>query len=461
MSIDYKFYLETIIDAFEYCSLVDENSNIIYISKKYSELLHCKQSKLIGRPIKEVVPDSRIPSIMQSKKKSLGEIYFLSGEVPVIANRFPLFQNGKLKGLVACAVIYNIDEISKLYSVTHSLHESNNENSSGIISLRKLSEVESNIISESPQIKEIMRTIKSFSSTRLTFLITGKSGCDLSIYSEVIHYSSDHSNKPLELINCTAYDEKTLGKILFGYEAGVDSQEDNMPSVFETAQSGTVVLEEINELSIHLQTRLLNAIKNGFFIRIGGYKHIPFNASIVCTSFADLEKLVEEGRFRRDLYYSISHIVLKIPPLNERKEDIAPLCDKMIRNINRKYMLNISGVSEEAIAFLTKCMWEGDEYELSQVLCRVCANVKKGELQLKDFYFLLPLTNGSRLPAGKEEKIPNGLSGDDLSVVRGNAEAEAILFALSKSNGNKTRAAKMLKISRTMLYNAIKKYGIA
>ncbi len=273
-----------------------------------------------------------------------------------------------------------------------------------------------------------------------------------------MHKLSSRSHENFVKINCAAIPKDLLESELFGYEPGSFSgaNKNGKMGKFELANNGTLLLDEIGEMPLSLQSKLLRVLQEGELERIGGLKTIKLNVRIICSTNSNLEEQVENGLFRRDLYYRINVVEINLPSLRERLDDIESLSNFFIEKINNSYGLGITEIRPEVYTLFNEYEWDGNIRELQHVLERACVMVGTGPLKLEHFEFLL-----NRLYK-KDNPESNQLAfgGNSLPNITAEVEKESIIRALMEAKGNKTSAAKILNIDRSSLYNKLRKYGI-
>ena len=310
-------------------------------------------------------------------------------------------------------------------------------------------------ISESTQ--QAKALVKQFADSDLPVLITGETGTGKGIYANAIHNLSRRKNGRFVKINCAAIPENLLESELFGYEKGAfaGAGSKGKTGKLELANGGTVLLDEIGDMPLSLQAKLLRMLQEQKMERVGGVAAIPADVRIICTTKRDLKQYVKEGKFRSDLYYRINTAEIRLDPLRERPEDIRPLCRYFIRKINEENGLGITGMHKTAAGLLEEYAWEGNVRELRHVLEQACLAAGAGELTVQDFHFLLDRILHNTGANGEESDKVGRLA--DASA---KAERAAIIKALVLNEGNKSVAARALGINRQALYQKIKKYNI-
>jgi len=313
------------------------------------------------------------------------------------------------------------------------------------------------IYGASPQIHYVRELIGMISKTHKTsVLIQGESGTGKELAANAIHYNSHRSDKPMMKINCSAIPDTLLESELFGYEKGAFTDAKNTKKgLFELADGGTVFLDEIGDMNPFLQSKILRVLENQTFMRVGGEREIRVDVRIIAATNKDLEFLVKEGLFRKDLYYRLKVIVVEMPPLRDRVDDILMLSSLFIEESNKEYNKNIKGVSDEGKNMMIQYSWPGNVRELRNVIERA--------MILTDQEYITP----KHLPFEMKqvERLTHADTGhelmeiaDDISLE--NMEKMHLSKVLKRLEWNKSKASKLLGISRATLRAKIKRYSI-
>ncbi len=313
------------------------------------------------------------------------------------------------------------------------------------------------IFGSSPKIRSIKELIKIVARTpKTSVLIQGESGTGKELVSKAIHKLSSRAEKPLIAINCSAIPENLMESELFGYEKGAFTDAKNMKKgVFELAHGGTLFLDEISSMKLSLQPKLLRVLETQSFRRIGGTSDIKIDVRIITATNQDLKECVDNCEFREDLYYRLKVMVINLPPLRERAEDIIPMAKMFIEQNNKEFSKHITGFSEEAEKLLCNYEWPGNVRELKNVMERaviLCQN----EIVEADH---LPIELRTSQPKQSKPIVLSPSSDEDLSLQ--DIEQKHIIETLQKFDGNKSKAARVLNISRSTLREKLKQYGIA
>lgn len=307
-----------------------------------------------------------------------------------------------------------------------------------------------NIVGKSKIMELLFDHIASIADTRSTVLLTGASGTGKEMVARAIHYASPRKNGPFVKLNCAALPETLVEAELFGYEKGAftDAKRTNRGR-FELADGGTLLLDEISEMPINLQSKLLRVIQEREFERVGSSQTIAVDVRIVATSNRDLKEYVAAGKFREDLYYRLNVIPIPLPPLKDRKEDIPLLVEHFIAKYNRENNRSVAGIEPSALQMLVRYNWPGNVRELENTVERAVVTAREAILTSDDFPLELQ-TGGIRTPE-------NGIQ---FPISLADSERYLILRALKETNGNKTLAAKLLGITARTIRNKLQEYQL-
>lgn len=304
------------------------------------------------------------------------------------------------------------------------------------------------IIGSSNGLKQAVALARKVADTDVPVLLTGETGTGKEVFSHAIHYASPRSQYPIMAINCSAFSKDLLESELFGYKAGAfTGAMKDKPGLFEVANHGTVFLDEIGEMAFDLQARLLRVLETGEYIKVEDTKPTKVDVRIISATNRDLKKEIENGHFREDLYFRLSVFQIHLPPLRERKEDIEMLAETFLKRFSTKLKKEIKGMTSEVVDILKGAEWRGNIRELKNVMER-SAIVCDEEVTVQDLPIDLQCA-GMDEEQGKEEF--------ELAVI----EQKHITKVLQYTRGNKTEAARLLKIGLATLYRKIEAYHIS
>ena len=311
------------------------------------------------------------------------------------------------------------------------------------------------ILGDSPPIREVRQLVEKLAPTRTTVLVTGESGTGKEVVARSIHGHSDRRDQPFVAINCGAIPEGLIESELFGHEKGsFTGAVEDKPGLFEVAGSGTLFLDEVGELPLHVQVKLLRALQEKRARRVGGNADIAFSARVIAATNRALEAEVKAGRFREDLFYRLNVIQLRMPPLRERRGDIPAFLEFFLQRFIAELGRGEAAFSPEALELLIAWQWPGNIRELANVVERA-ATLSDDSIIGPEA--LPPGLRGAELRGGPAE-IPT--SGIDLQAHLDALERRALEQALERTGGNKTEAAKLLALTFRSLRYRLAKFGI-
>ncbi|MBS3943253.1 MAG: sigma 54-interacting transcriptional regulator [Dethiobacter sp.] len=443
----YKLILENVVGVM----VVDTEARIVYVNDKYANFLGIKANDVVGRRVREIVPTTRLDIIVKTGVAEYADTSIVKGK-KVICNRIPLEVDGKLIGAVTMIFTEKIgDDFEFVNTLTQKLKGELEYYKREVKLLQGAKYNLNSIIGQSPANKNLKKLIKQVAATGSTVLIEGDTGTGKELVAHAIHQESDRRHHPLVRINCAAIPHELLESELFGYTEGAFTGASKKGKVgkLEIANRGSILLDEINEMPLSLQVKLLRVIQEKEIDKIGSEKPIPVDVRVISSTNQPLEDLVNKQSFREDLYYRLSVVVIKIPPLRERKEDIPLLIDHFIRKLNNTLGLNISGIDNGTVDLLLQYNWPGNARELENAIERAMNTCIKGRLDISHFSWL-----ASRLDF--VDSIGDYCLKDEIVE----SETKAIRNALQICKGNKTRAAKLLGINRVTLYKKLKKFSL-
>lgn len=310
---------------------------------------------------------------------------------------------------------------------------------------------ETSIIGRTPKMLEVYRAVARVAPTDVSVLILGSSGTGKELVARAIHDHSSRAKMPFVPVNCGALPENILESELFGHEKGAFTGADSTrPGLFEAAHGGTLFLDEISETRPSFQVNLLRAVQEQQIRRVGSHKYIPVNVRILAASNRDLTKMMAAGQFREDLYYRLSVVEIKLPSLEERREDIPLLVQHFLKRSNLKNRRNVK-ITDDAVRVLSAASWPGNVRELENLVERLAIFCTSGEIGAPDVQHerhALPV-NGTAVPAQSE-------SANTLEDM----ERQHIIRVLQENAGNKSKAARALGIERKTLYQKARRLGI-
>lgn len=316
------------------------------------------------------------------------------------------------------------------------------------------------LLGKNPQILKLLRQIKILAPLNMIIVIEGESGVGKEIAAKLIHEHSERKDNPFIAIDCGAIPKELAESELFGYEKGAFTGADTRrEGVFEQANNGTLFLDEIGNLPLSIQMKLLRVIETKKLRHIGGTKDIPIDVRIIAASNIELSKMAANGLFRKDLYFRLNEFSIFIPPLTERKDDIILFAEYFLQKANTEMCKNVKGFNSDVINFFQEYPWHGNLRELKNVIKRCVIITENDEIVPED----LPpeiLSRSMPLSINRHVQEQNFSLSFQIKDVKDQIERDTIQKVLVKTNYNKTKAAKLLKIDRKTLYLKMKIYGL-
>jgi len=436
---------------------VDKHGIITLINKTMLDALNLEESEAVGKYILDVIPNSKLPEILATGRTDRTDVFTLSPGRDILVDRMPIKKDGEIIGAIAHSVIMDMSEVKHLIQKLQDTQQELNFYKDAVCSIYRAKWRFENLIGQNYEFTNIITMAKQFSRTSSTLLITGESGTGKELFAQAIHNASPRSNGPFIRINCAALPENLLESELFGYADGAftGAKKGGKPGKFELANGGTIFLDEIGDMPMSMQTKLLTVLQEKVIERVGGTTPIQINVRVIAATNRDLEEMVRNHEFRDDLYYRLNVVQLKLPPLRKRMDDLPMLTEDLIKRLNVKLETSVERISDQAMQLLLNYHWPGNIRELENLLERAInlAHMNnRNIIEPVDFPSLYDCAGEQIfLASDASQTLPERL--DDL-------EKQLIMQALDKTNGNKTQAANLLGIHTSALYRKLKKYNL-
>ncbi|MBS3994709.1 MAG: sigma-54-dependent transcriptional regulator [Alkaliphilus sp.] len=436
-------------------SVVDENGIGVMINPAYSKLTGLTDKDILGKICTvDIAEGDSIHLQVLKTKQPIKNARLKVGPLKkqVIADAAPMIVDGELRGSVA--VLHDITEIKRL---TFELDQAKQ-----IIRKLEAKYTFDDIVGEDDKLKEAIEKAKKAAVTPATVMLRGESGTGKELFAHAIHNASNRKNRQFVRVNCAAISESLLESELFGYEEGAftGARKGGKKGIFEHANGGTIFLDEIGEISLSTQAKLLRVIQEREFVRVGGNDPINIDIRVIAATNLDLERAVREGSFRQDFYYRLNVIPIVIPPLREHKRDIPMLVKHLIHKFNQEYGRSVQDISPSALKLLSNLEWKGNVREMENFVGRAIINMKFNEVVIRTNH--LPVMEGKIVARGiKNHTVEkSSLLNKTLEEVVEEGEKQFISAVLNELAGNRTKAAQHLGISVRNLYYKIKKYNL-
>ncbi len=440
--------------------VLDKNGSTIIYNDAMSKLEKMETKEVMRKPFGEVFKNlnSESSTLLKALKlrvttSDLKQTYLNKDgkEITTINTTLPIIIDDEVIAVVEVA-----KNITHMTEMSHTILKLQNE--IGKPETAKTKRIKkynfNNIIGSSENFKDIVEKAKKASRNSVSVFIFGETGTGKELIAQSIHYESDRKDKPFIAQNCAALPESLLEGLLFGTSKGGFTGAVDRAGLFEQANGGTLLLDEINSMPYELQAKLLRVLQENYIRRVGGTRDIPIDVRIISTSNESPESILRNGNIRKDLYYRLNVIQLNVPPLRERKDDILVLANMFIRKYNERLNKEIISMSKEAQDNLFKYDYPGNVRELENIIMAAVSLAEDTERILNMGHFS-PL-NPARELGGKSHEI-----GDEgIDEYLGNLERRIIEKTLMKYDNNVTKSAEALKIKRQTLQHKIKKYNI-
>lgn len=448
--IDEASLLETMLAApDELIVVVNQNGYIENMSQAYGDFLGIQVQNAIGRHVTEVIENTRMDIVVKTGVPETGETQDIHGE-KMIATRIPIRKNGMVIGAYGRVLVRNTRELHMLHDKLSSIEMELNMYKRTFEKINTAKYTVDDIIGDCSIMQDLKDSVRKVAKTNSNVLIMGESGTGKELFAHSIHAGSMRRKAPFVCVNCGSIPEQLIESELFGYEEGAftGARKGGKIGLFPAAHGGTIFLDEIGELPLPMQVRLLRVLQDREIQRVGSNVREKVNVRVVAATNRNLYQMVKKGEFRSDLYYRLNVVTLHLPLLRERKEDLPLLIQMILSKISKKESLGAIEISREAMDHLLRYDWPGNVRELENVLERAINFTDAGEKI-------------------KAKNLPERITGSmvsqtmmPLKELMENTEKDAIKDALLRCRNCKAKAANELGISRTTLYEKMMKYEI-
>ncbi|MEK5067850.1 sigma-54 interaction domain-containing protein [Sporosarcina sp. FSL K6-1508] len=458
-------YLNTILQTIdESCTVIDDEANVLYWTKGAEKIFSVKEKDIIGQPITKFFNTERLEILntLRDGTSLYHSQHHARKNLVVMINSNPIYFNEEIIGAVVSEtdITSQILLNNELYMTSEKLFSLEEEVRKTSPSVNPFSYIKGN----SPALKKTLEIASKAATTNAGVLIYGESGVGKELFAKAIHNLREPESAPFVAINCGAIPSGLFESEIFGYEKGAFSgaNQKGKKGKVELAKNGTLFLDEIGEMPMDMQVKILRLLQEKKFYTVGGTKELEVDFRVVAATNRDLKELINEGKFREDLYYRLNVVNFKVPPLRERLEDIIELTHYFLYELSVKYNRPIHGISQAVMQSLLQHSWPGNIRELKNVIERLVAFSENGEIRIDD----LPV-DMERIPqsTAADNDVPQAYqpaSDEKLSLNEQLKiyEKDIILKELGKADGNKLLCAKNLEITRATLYNRMNKLGI-
>lgn len=443
--------LDTLLNTVnEWAVVVDKNGIITMMSEAYKEFTN--EPNAVGKHVTEVIQNTRMHIVAQTGVREVGDIQEIQGN-RMIAMRVPIKKDDKIIGAVGKVMFKDIRDFHTVKQKVLELEKELEYYKNEVIEDRSAKYTFNSIIGNTEKMKQLKKIGARVAKSKSNVIITGESGTGKELFAHSIHNASNRKLGPFVRLNCAAIPSELLESELFGYEEGAftGAKKGGKKGKFEIANGGTILLDEIGDMPLNMQAKLLRVLQEKEFESVGGNTVKGLDVRIIASTNKDLRKLVEEKKFREDFYYRLNVVRFDLPPLRERKEDIRELAISLKNKLTRKLGIYVEDISKKSIKYLENYNWPGNIRELENVIERAI-NLLDAELTIEPHHLPQRITS-------KKNKCM--YSGDKkLKTVLDDVEKDMIIEYLKRNKGNKNQTSKALGISRVSLYKKIDKHGI-
>jgi PAS domain S-box-containing protein len=450
MKENVRSLLEAVIEAAaDAISVSDENGNTIIVNPAYTRITGLPKEAVIDKPVTvDIAEGESMHMRVLQTGTAVRNIRMKVGPAKkeVIVNVAPIYVDGRIRGSVGV-----IHDISEIISLTEEL-----ENARKLIRHIRARYTWDDIIGSSPSIELAKEQSRRAAETPATVLLRGESGTGKELFAHAIHNASRRRKGQFVRVNCAAISENLLESELFGYEEGAftGAVKGGKKGLFEEADSGTIFLDEIGDISMSIQSKLLRVLQEKEIIRVGGTKPLKIDVRVIAATNADLEQKIQSKLFREDLYYRLNVIPIYIPSLREHKDDIRTLAEHIMYRLNQEFGREVQKISDASVEDLITYDWPGNVRELENVLGRAMISMRPHETVIDLQHLPLMPCEKMNMPATFSGQVQT------LGRVVSDAERNAIQRALKETNGSRTKAASLLGISMRSLFYKLEKFGL-
>lgn len=451
--------LQAVLDnPFEGMVIIDDQGIIWHFSKANEPFYGITAEEAIGRHILDVVPASSLPEVLRSGKPVLGDTFDIKGR-KVIVNNYPIRLRETIIGAVGKMIFHNLNAFIALKNKIGELESAVRRYEQEIREIYRARYSFEDVIGRSAKLHHARDAARRLAASSSPILLTGESGTGKEIFAHAIHQASARRDHSFIRVNCASIPAELFESELFGYRAGAftGALKSGKPGKFELAHRGTIFLDEIGDLPLTLQAKLLRVLQEKEIEPLGASSPKSIDFRVIAATNRDLDERVRSGYFRRDLFYRLNVISIKLPPLREIPEDIPVLVEHFLRKLRPRIAGAAVAIAPRVLEVLLAYDWPGNVRELENVMERALALCQESTIGLGH------LPENITQQAFRSTPTPPLAQPEDDRLLRivGDAEKEQLIEALQRARGNRTEAAALLNIHRTTLYFRLKKHGIS
>ncbi len=453
LSVDIAFDIlnHFLTNPYEGITVVDRDAVLRYLSPVHERFFGFARGDALGRPVQEVIQNTRLHVVARTGNAEIGQVQEIR-DVTRVVNRVPIHHDGELVGAIGRVMFKTPEEVHELSRQISALRAEVDYYKKELVGLRHRTFGLDEIVGESDAIRRLKAEIRKVAPLDVPIFISGESGSGKELVAHAIHNLSRRMERPMVVVNCGALPANLVESELFGYEAGAftGAKREGRAGKFEMADRSSLFLDEIGDMPMETQVKLLRVIENGIFERVGSNRGRSTNFRLISATNRDLRRLIAEDVFRADLYFRINGVTLRVPPLRERAADIPLLVKHFVQRIGPRIGSNIQRVHPKALNMLQTLPWPGNVRQLHHDVRRAMIFADGDELTLANFRAL-----DDRREEAASPGVPETAGATTIRATVGNLEYALIREALDRHNGNKKKVAAELGISRSYLYKKL------
>ncbi|MCX7709261.1 MAG: sigma 54-interacting transcriptional regulator [Clostridia bacterium] len=441
--------LESLYDGI---AIVDMEGTVVFVNEANYRITGVESKAILGRNVREAVPDSHLPHVLNTGNRLIGVKTEVNSK-KVISNIVPIIIDGRMEGAISV-----FRDISEVLSLSQKLEEANSTIEHLFEKLNFKNDIESHlVIGNNKQMENVLRLTQKASQVASTVLLQGESGTGKEVIARMIHRHSSRAEKPFVAVNCAAIPDSLLESELFGYDEGAftGAKKGGRPGLFELAHEGTIFLDEIGDMSMALQAKLLRVLQDRQITRIGAVRQRKVDVRVIAATNKNLMEMVKVKTFREDLYYRLEVVKIHIPPLRERKEDIHLYIDNALRKIAGRIGKRIPQVSPKVLRCLMEHTYPGNIRELENIVEVALVSDENGILGVDD----LPDELMKKAKVHRDEKEERlDISFENFPSFE-QMEKTILQNAVNRYK-SKAEISRVLHVSRSTLYRKLEQYGL-
>ena len=453
LTVDIAFDILThfLTNPFEGITVVDRDAMLRYLSPVHERFFGYQRGDALGRPVQEVIENTRLHIVARSGNAEIGQVQEMR-DVTRVVNRVPIHRDGELVGAIGRVMFKAPEEVHELSRQISSLRAEVDYYKKELVGLRHRAFGLDEIVGESEPIRQLKADIRKIAPLDVPVFVSGESGSGKELVAHAIHNLSRRVERPMVVVNCGALPATLVESELFGYEAGAftGARREGRAGKFEMADRSSLFLDEIGDMPMETQVKLLRVIEGGLFERVGSNRTRSTNFRLISATNRDLHKLISEEAFRADLYFRINGVTLQVPPLRARASDIPLLARHFVQRVAPRIGSSVRRIQPKALDLLQSLSWPGNVRQLHHEVQRAMIFADGTELTLASFR---ALEEQQEAPA--RTVVAPAASATTIRDTIGNVEFSLIREALQRHKGNKKRVAEELGISRSYLYKKL------